>query len=247
MTESRSENLMQMVPSYCGSLGHWSRERRRIERKRSSSLALRLGKPNFCFLNPPPTSLPTVGLFIFSENMFIGFLSISSPASFPHLFSNSFWASCWHSALPGGVGGRLKKQSQICWKDTGPRKVQLIQSQCQGLVQGGSHQRFRGMSRGQGQLSWAVWWYWECCFQEDQIPKQLTTADLPAISFTMPKLDFGNTILHLLPFNATLQFVSGKVDTQYSNHVHATHQIPSTRSKVHYTSILAVSPSSGVD
>lgn len=102
MTESRSEKLMQMqmVPSYCGSLGHWSMERRRIESKKSSSLALRLGKPNFCFLNPPPTSLLTVWLSIFSENMFIRFFSISSPAPFLQLFS--FRVSCWHLALPGG-------------------------------------------------------------------------------------------------------------------------------------------------
>lgn len=103
MTESSSEKIMQMqmVPSYCGSWGHWSMERR-TERKRSSSLALRLGKPNFSVLNPPPTSLPTVWLSIFSENMSIRFLSIYSPASFLQLFS--FWVSCWHLPLPGSWG-----------------------------------------------------------------------------------------------------------------------------------------------
>lgn len=42
MIESRLEKLMQiwLVPSYWGSLGHWSTERRRLERKRSCYLAL---------------------------------------------------------------------------------------------------------------------------------------------------------------------------------------------------------------
>lgn len=125
-----------------------------------------------------------------------------------------------------------RSRDRFAGQITGSRKVQSISSQCQGLVQGNGYQRFRGMSRGQ--LGWVVQRFWKCCFKEDQIPKQLTTADPPAISSIMARLHFGNTTLHLLPFNATLHFVSGKVHKQYSNHIHTIHQIPSMSSKVHY-------------
>lgn len=74
-TESRLEKLMQMqmFPSYWGSLENWSTDKR-IEGKLQSSFAPRLGKAIFCFLNSPTS--------ISSENMFLRFLSISSPASF---------------------------------------------------------------------------------------------------------------------------------------------------------------------
>lgn len=97
ITESRLEKLMQMFPSYHGSLAHWSMEKR-IEGKLSSSFALRLGSLISVFSIPSPP--------YFQKICFSG----SSQSLLLHLFASflqhfSFWASWWHSALLVGCVG----------------------------------------------------------------------------------------------------------------------------------------------
>lgn len=86
ITESRSEKVMQMqmFPSYCGSLGNWSMEKR-VEGKSSSSFPFRLGKPDFSI--PPPPSFQKIHLSDSSQSLLLHLFT-----SFLQLFT--FWVSC---------------------------------------------------------------------------------------------------------------------------------------------------------
>lgn len=177
-TESRPEKLMQMqmFPSYCGSLGNWSMEKR-VEGKSWSSFPFTLGKPDFCFLNSPTS--------IFSENTFIRFLSVSSPASF-YIF---------------------------------PPTLHLLSLMLTAL------------------LGWDVWVCVGCVKYPSNLYQQTyLPSGLQWLGFTLG----ASPCIFSLSMHPSL--CVKKTDEQHLNHVHTACWIPSKTSKVHYTSILAVSP-----
>lgn len=206
MTESRSEKLMwmQMVPNHCGSLGHWCLERR-IQEKDQALQVFAWGNLIPVFQSPP-TSLPTVASHLFRKDVYQFFLNLFC------IFSQTLQLVRLMRTLSSSSRKKVEEVEPDLL-DRHRAKKSAVDSK----PMSGSSARWWCE---QGAVVLGCMMILRTCFKEDQIPKQLTTADLPATSFTVARLHFGNTILHLLPLNATLQFVSGKVDTQHSNHNH---------------------------
>lgn len=63
------------LPRKSGTLKHREKE---VRKKKGHTIWLwvKMGKPNFCFLNLLPISLPTVWLSVFSENVYQVLLSL---------------------------------------------------------------------------------------------------------------------------------------------------------------------------